>query len=739
MILVFAMLLAAPVAEAADTLRVPSASILSSAYGDAAARAMVEGARERRGLESAITRYRSVARSRASIGMRSVGRERLLYRCESAIRVDWRRGQLTRTEVLGSREVVPMVSARAKPDDSDCATADFDPGDDRLSLASGGLLGGEAGYIRHPLAVGSEIDYRFGSGDLTTLRLPDGRVIRLRELRVIPRRSDSRLVSGSLWLEEESLAVVRAVLRLARPFDLGRDGDEGEESEVPAVFRPVRGDLRFLTIEYGLWDGRWWLPRLIAVEGEVQAGNLIRLPLRVEQGYSEYEIWSDSSVLPSADEPVDPRTRQCRGRQRPTDEDTVRNRTARTTMVIGSDGVSVEASVHSSCTCREGRCWEVERVVPADTLQLLQSEHLPPSIFDQGEFLLRQSDLDDLRGLLRTAAPGPWHVAPPSIRWGWEGLDLLRYNRVEGLSLAAQVEMDLGRIRVDLTPRLGVADLVPNLEFGASTSGVATQRRAAVYQRLETLRPDNRALGIGNSLNALLLGRDDGLYYRSAGAELLISPASSGGGWSTRIFAEHQRSAEKRTNFALPSLWGSHSFAENIVADEASQVGVGLEYTVQRGLDPTAARSTVRLAAEAAGGTFRYIQPSANFSGSVPVGGGMLAGVSLSGGTTVGELPTQRQWALGGPATIRGYDVGADLGGAFWLARAELARAAPGARLIVFSDAGRADDPGSLGLDPALISAGVGASVLDGLLRLDLSRGLRGGGWRLDLHLDAPL
>src|SRR5207245_3289264 len=38
--------------------------------------------------------------------------------------------------------------------------------------------------------------------------------------------------------------------------------------------------------------------------------------------------------------------------------------------------------------------------------------------------------------------------------------------------------------------------------------------------------PTTRALGVGNSLAALLLGRDDGAYYRTAGAELLVEPRS---------------------------------------------------------------------------------------------------------------------------------------------------------------------------------------------------------------------
>jgi hypothetical protein len=64
-------------------------------------------------------------------------------------------------------------------------------------------------------------------------------------------------------------------------------------------------------------------------------------------------------------------------------------------------------------------------------------------------------------------------------------------------------------------------------------------------------------------------------------------------------------------------------------------------------------------------------------------------------------------------------------------------RAAPGARIVVFSDAGWAGTRDDVDLDPPLLSAGVGASFLDGLVRVDLARALREPtGWRVDLYLD---
>jgi hemolysin activation/secretion protein len=103
-------------------------------------------------------------------------------------------------------------------------------------------------------------------------------------------------------------------------------------------------------------------------------------------------------------------------------------------------------------------------------------------------------------------------------------------------------------------------------------------------------------------------------------------------------------------------------------------------------------------------------------------------------------VPLQGLWYLGGPTTVRGYE-GAFLGGeSFWRGRAEIATATPAARIVLFGDAGWVGARDAWETDPPLLSAGVGASFLDGLVRLDLARALRRPtGWRLELYLDGSL
>src|SRR5206468_10578707 len=115
--------------------------------------------------------------------------------------------------------------------------------------------------FRHPLAPGSEADYRFAAGDSSVIVFANGRTITLRELKIIPRRLDFRLMSGSFWIDEESHAVVRALIRPARPFDFEQDVSDEDGKDIPGFVKPIRAEVRFLTIDYGLWAERWWLDR----------------------------------------------------------------------------------------------------------------------------------------------------------------------------------------------------------------------------------------------------------------------------------------------------------------------------------------------------------------------------------------------------------------------------------------------------------------------------------------------
>src|SRR5690606_7413096 len=88
--------------------------------------------------------------------------------------------------------------------------------------------------IFHPLASGSEAHYQFRTGEETTIRLQDGGLIRLIELQILPRRSSSRLLRGSFWLEAGSYRPVRGVFTLASPLTV-RGPPRGSRAPLPSL------------------------------------------------------------------------------------------------------------------------------------------------------------------------------------------------------------------------------------------------------------------------------------------------------------------------------------------------------------------------------------------------------------------------------------------------------------------------------------------------------------------------
>lgn len=99
--------------------------------------------------------------------------------------------------------------------------------------------------------------------------------------------------------------------------------------------------------------------------------------------------------------------------------------------------------------------------------------------------------------------------------------------------------------------------------------------------------------------------------------------------------------------------------------------------------------------------------------------------LTLGGGTSGGHLPIQKQFYLGGVQTVRGQRAGAAIGDSFWMTSVELGTGWPGFRKIVFGDLGWAGSrtdfahPGR-----PLSGAGVGASFMDGLIRIDIAKGI---------------
>jgi hypothetical protein len=687
----------------------------ADSYLDAAARETVMRARAyRERVDRSITRYEAVSRERISLGLTALRRERLFFRRETAARIDWQRDGITRIEVLGARQVIPVAFADVRiADDADAVTQHaFDPADDRLFL---GMM--DSSFVYHPFAEDGDTHYRFGSGDTTAIRLPDGRTVRLYAIEVQPRIQDVHHFIGTVWVDADSYAMVRAVFRLADAFDLGRDGEDDDADDIPGFLKPIQAEVKYFTVEYGLWELRWWLPRLVAFEAVASVGGFARAPLRYERTYTDYRVEGDP------------------------DAPTI----ARTALAEpDADSAMVACFARGYCRCNDSGCSNLSVVMPDDTLTLLHSPYLPESIYAQDETLMSSTELRELADHLEGAIPeAPWQLTRPTFAWGLGGSGLVRYNRVEGISVGARTGVDFGRLQADAVARIGLAELEPEVEIGITREQNLRQLRLAGYRRLSAMNPAARPLGIGNSVGALLFGDDDGEYQRALGVQLTGRPAPATGSnaYDWRIYAERQRAVDAETDFSLRhALDGDHVFRPALAAARADQLGAHIVLRRARGLDPAGFRWGAELDVEGATGTFDFARSALTLRAGTPLPGGWVGSLEVAGGTSTGDVPVQSAFFLGGPATVRGYHGAAAYGSAFWRGRAEVGTSFPAARLTLFGDAGWAGDRQDRRLSPQLVSAGIGGSFLDGLVRIDLARALeRPTGWRLHFYVDGVL
>jgi hypothetical protein len=385
--------------------------------------------------------------------------------------------------------------------------------------------------------------------------------------------------------------------------------------------------------------------------------------------------------------------------------------------------------------------------LPCDTVALAHSRELPPSIFDKGEetfgiaearALARELGIDKE---LEKVAGSSSTARPTVVSYGWRR-GLMRYNRVEGLSLGLLAERKVGRAYDgSALVRLGSADLEPNVEVRVARG--TEQRSAALtgYHRLNSANDWGDAFGLGGSLSALVFRRDEGFYFRSSGAELTGTRAPSAAtGLTWRLFGERQHNAPVGTQVSLPNAFRGAEFEPNVKAIPATEGGAALRIRSAYGLDPRGVRLSSDIRVEAAAGTFDYTRAAIDLDASRYLSRGVALSLTGGAGTSGGTLSPQRAWHLGGTSTVRGFPPDALVGDSYWLARAELALlGGPVLRPVVFYDAGWAGARDAWSKSRGNIrGAGVGVSFLDGLARIDLARGVDPRTvWRAHLYVEA--
>ena len=219
------------------------------------------------------------------------------------------------------------------------------------------------------------------------------------------------------------------------------------------------------------------------------------------------------------------------------------------------------------------------------------------------------------------------------------------------------------------------------------------------------------------------MGRDYGFYYRTWGAELR-GEKDYGLITSWRLFGEQHFDATVHTEFALAHPGGVKGDLTNINAVNGNIIGLALAHHSSYGVDPHAFRALTDIKLEGAAGTFDYTRGLLQTTLSHGLGPLDWA-LTLGSGTSGGQLPIQKQFFIGSTQTVRGQKAGAAIGDSFWLTSAEIGSRSTGFRKIVFADLGWAGSRSDFSHPGRPLSgAGVGASFMDGLIRVDLAKGI---------------
>lgn len=806
-----------------------AAEAATSAFGSPDARAVFDRAREaRERQDSALRAYRATTTQRMSVhlGARGLGLEKLFFRGDNVAEISWRREVGVRVRPLGSRMTVPMADD-VTGDFVSAVSIPYFPGREQLWFPSSdfGRVKTEVDdrNIIHPLARGAERFYRYDVGDSADITLPDGRVIRLRELRITARKPDWRTFVGSFWFDRDGGQLVRAAYRLATDLDIwGITSDElkrdrvenatlapvrdsvlrarlprelyvkdslqrvqatrgtslfggavqveasasssdaaGDEDGVPgwvsATLRPMRAKLDAITVEYALYKGKFWLPRAHSATASAEV-MFMRIPFRLDEKFTYEDVDGDFALAP-----VPPaRNRFEAGPGRDSTNVDLDNGVEVSVSAGGKRRVQTDSARRDSLErrrhgpgkvtqCRTDSTWtrveerfdrtlRIAYDMPCDMDRLAKSPVLPAeTASDEELFDLRSAE--QLAKALSMGLQVPWAPQRPTVRLG---SDLLRYNRVEGLSAGVEVKQVLGAgFTLRGVGRIGHADRHANGELSLVRSNGARTVTASAFHRLNATNPEwAGALTLAPSLPAVLYGRDEGFYYRSYGIELVERREQRRGSLEYGLFLERQWTAgdsDVVNTFSLARAFGGRRFLGNQLAEPGSFTGVRATWARSLIDRPQGLRLVSVTRAEAATGTFEYARGSFETTVSRPFAG-FAGAITGAIGSALGRVPIQRSYYVGGLRTVRGQLPGTQAGDAFWLGRAELGRDLGAVRPVVFYDIGWAGSRRAFGQVQPQRGAGFGFGALDGLLRLDIARGLYPSrGWRTDIYLGAPL
>jgi hypothetical protein len=617
---------------------------------------------------------------------RETGERTLVKVDQVALEVLWAPPNRTRQHIVGLRDVSRLPNRMHYH--LDHLTVVQDGFGDVIQMGDGD----EVRDVPHPAAPGSDSIYQFRLTDSLTLRLPGApEPIRVYEIQVRPYRLDRSALVGSVFVDRARGDIVRMTFTFT-----------------PASYVDHRLDYITVSLDNGLWDGRYWLPheqtlqiRRQVPELDFGAGAVIHGRMRIGDYEFNDELLTERAFY----------------------------------------GYPVTAAPHG-----ERERFAFERGILDD---LNEAGLAPPAdlaaVRRQAAALL---GTDRLSGLPR------WRLSLGSAS------SALRYNRAEGVALGLGVAYVPGPTwRADV--HLGYA-AGPDRPWGYARLRRAVGDGGDIGVRLDyrELRDIGIAPGVPpaiNTLAAAFLGRDYLDPYFATGATVELRQPL-GTGWRGSIGVSAQRHHSAGLTQAAAPFSDSARFRTVLPIDDGdvASVSLGLYRPMP---DPVAAAWGGGLRIEAGaydGGIFlrptgraELLRASRDQRRSLRV--------SAAAGAVSAAAPAQQLFLLGGQGTVPGYEFRAYSGTRFGMARAEAGAAVlqPWLSLRLIAAAGAtgglrapeaiartgAGTPAAWQTRPTdglRTSVGGGVSLLWDMLSIDAVRGLNGGTWQvlLSFHRD---
>jgi hypothetical protein len=580
----------------------------------------------------------------------------------------------------------------------------------------------------HPLATGAIDHYRYAITDSVRINVP-GRNVRVVKMRVEPKQLAPSLVAGDMWMDQETGDVVRFMFVF-----VGEYLWESPQGDTPEDSAKAREDNRMadrLTrveadIEYALIENRYWLPhrQFLALTVKIPWFLNATIPVRFTSDFRDHQVNTNPEIrfaLPSLDSLI---------------EEGERARTStRLRVAVGEGGEEPENSDERARNgffragfWADGR-WEIE-IPPADTFLSFEWDTDFRISLDQDEERHSRESLITL-AKLSEELPAEW-VGRSRYGLAWERFsDIARFNRVQGFSLGLgyQVRPGFAFTTVHAGARFGLGDRRPTGSLTWRRDGPGGRLDVTGYRGVVEFEPWTDGQGMGNSTNAIFTGHDDADYYLALGGGFFYQ-------WNAGLLRDVEFTAQverhdsmgTEVNAPVPGLFGSGVFRPNPAITEGTFLRAGVRRPI------TVGPARVLLGGDLLG-TDSVVSTRVWGTTSIPFTVLRRTGtLTLRAGVGYGDALPQHAFRIGGLFTVRGYEHGTRIGREFWSAQFDFAVArslfwAP----VVFVDVGDA-----FSADP-LVGVGAGLSLVNGLLRFNLSKGLRpSNGIRFDISFSAP-